>query len=134
MGAQSHEIFATKDYVAAALAQQAAIKTFRSARLAIVGGAGNYVAHGLGATPCIYAAALVCEVAELGYTVGDEVEFAGAYVDAGYNGYTLTADAAQIGLLIGGSTWIRVQRKDNVALTAPITPASWKILYKAIVW
>lgn len=55
-------------------------KPFKSAEIAITNGGTADIAHGLGATPLLVTAYLVCKTAEFGYAVGEE--YSPAYFSA----------------------------------------------------
>lgn len=88
------------------------------------------IAHTLGSAPKVISAYLVCQTAELGYSVGDVLPTAPfSDSDTGSYGMSLVFDGAQFNLKFG-SSGLKVIRKDN-GLVAGITEANWLLRIEA---
>lgn len=83
------------------------------------------VAHGLARTPGVVHYALRCKSAELGYSVGDEVN-AELALNGGAPALQGGANATNV-LLICASTTMSILRKDTF-VAAVLTPGNWKIV------
>jgi hypothetical protein len=81
------------------------------------------LAHGLGVAPRITLIELVCQTAELGYSIGDVVY-------ASDNTASLVKDATNINVRYRNAS-IGLMHKTTGALTA-ITAANWKARFLAI--
>lgn len=85
--------------------------------------------HGLGTTPTRYWATIVCQVAEVGYSVGDEIEVTGTTTggqSAGY-GVLVRADASNVTARIG-NTYMSLQMNAATGLGGVTQSlANWKV-------
>ena len=109
---------------------------FQSAELGIAANTDYSVAHGLGVKPSGMQAFVVCKTAELGYSIGDEVEF----MNVGGSPTTLTykgiyADSTNIGWHTGDNLVVTnintVGSPAQAGKPANITLANWKIVLRA---
>ena len=92
--------------------------------------AGNVtVAHGLAGTPVMVWAVLRCTTAELGYSIGDELNIVPTNL-AGVEHCATYGNATNIGIVVN-TTSFQVARKDTLAV-ATATAASWRIVLRAL--
>ncbi len=99
-------------------------QSFESAETALAGtGTNTAIAHGLGSVPRVIYVVLRCKTAELGYSVGDEVQYVNRNSDA-----TVSADATNVN--ITQNTAPGVVRRDTFTFLA-ITAANWKFVVRA---
>ena len=95
-----------------------------SAEVAVQSGAAAYTAaHGLGAVPQRSGARLRCKTAELGFSVGDEVEVWSVGTGSNNVNGQVVADAANVGVYTRGTP--NLTRKDTLVATV-VTPANWR--------
>jgi hypothetical protein len=93
-------------------------------------GVTNY-AHGFAAVPSLYLITIKNTSAELGYSINDEVHFAGdIYPGTTGNRFTHGVDATNVFLLSEGAGSTSILRKDTQAI-ATITKASWNVVVRA---
>ena len=84
------------------------------------------VAHGLGSTPSFVIGKVVCNTAELGYSVGDVFWFIYTYAYVSANkGYHVTADATNIYFADGMNGFYVVDK--STATMSGITSANWDL-------
>lgn len=83
--------------------------------------------HGLGNSPRRWQAAVRCKTAELGYSVGDEVDVT---MNGYYNWYSYFTgvDDTQITWMSAGATYLANKSSGSAAT---ITPANWKLVLRA---
>ena len=92
--------------------------------------------HGITGVPSEFGAYLVCQVSELGYSVGDRVPFTSAQTYTGtyfFPTFTITGDANKIVLTTGTPTsqvLFHLPNKSTGAMTAGDT-AKWNIVFYA---
>jgi len=92
--------------------------------------AGNVtVAHSLAGTPVMVWAVLRCTTAELGYSIGDELNIVPTNL-AGVEHCATYGNATNIGIVVN-TTSFQVARKDTLAV-ATATAASWRIVLRAL--
>lgn len=109
------------------------IAAYESAEQTLTLGTAASVAHGLGAVPEIARLALRCKTAELGYSVGDEVEYVGQMGDGTYGasyGATVFANATNVGFVIGATGGPSILNK-STGVAGAITLANWKGVLRA---
>ncbi|MDG4883012.1 portal protein [Mesorhizobium sp. WSM4884] len=103
---------------------------YESAQQTWTNGGALTLAHGLGVKPKLYAALLVCQTAEGGYSVGDEVLMNPSSNEAGSNrGLSLVPDATNMNVRFG-SGGCQITRKDTGAFLNP-TMTNWKFVVRA---
>lgn len=83
--------------------------------------------HGLGVVPKLAQTVIRCKTAEWGYAIGDEIPLANDRDDSS-RGLSIWQNASTLGMVYDGS--INVVRRDTPG-TEPITPARWKVVFKA---
>lgn len=111
-------------------------KSFESAQQAITAGGSLTLAHGLGAKPKLYLAALQCTTANIGYSIGDEVLInpnsnATDSSDRNDQGISLVPDSTNISIRFGSDALVfAIIRKDNGG-SVSITPSSWQLVVRA---
>jgi archaellum component FlaG (FlaF/FlaG flagellin family) len=91
------------------------------------------LAHGLGVKPKLIAAALICQTAELGYSINDEVEISTGQQDslANTRGLSVVPDATNLNIRYGSqTTTFSLVRKDT-GVAAAATNANWKLVMRA---
>ncbi len=81
------------------------------------------VAHGLGARPKIYSIVLRCVIADLGYSIDDEVQvnFSGG---AANESVTFSADATNLTVIAGSI--IGVHNQSSFAVPGTVNPTNWR--------
>jgi hypothetical protein len=108
----------------------ALVDYFESSEITVSAGSKTYSAsHGLGATPRLIKAILVCKTADLNYAVGDEVDLSGCNNDSGN-----TASA-----YYSNSTNVVYSQASNIQLTdgaggggiSTIDYSDWKLVFRA---
>lgn len=110
-------------------------KTFTSTEQTIAAGGALVLAHGLGVSPVLLQARLVCKVADSGYSIGDEV-----LVDIGSSsttvvndhGLSVVPDAANLNIRIGANaaqSFVVLNKGTGVSIA--IANASWKLVLRA---
>lgn len=104
--------------------------SYSTAEITVATAAITTDAHGLGGVPDRIKTIIRCKVADLGYSIGDEVEVAYAF----YNGYEsnnvqVYANVTNLRATQGVTRWWLAHATTGV-VTA-ITPASWKMVIKA---
>lgn len=104
--------------------------TFLSAETAIpaTNTALNF-AHGLGVVPASYRIRLRCKTAELGYSIGDEVQLSTNSDGDAARASGSWANATNIGYINSQSTPFVYNRSSNVM--AAVTAANWKLVVSA---
>lgn len=108
------------------LLQAKQVGNFTSAEQAIVTGATISVAHSLGAIPVRVRWVLVCKTADLGYSVGQEVDVATAMNGNNNNAMAMFgADATNVFLVINTHVWQIYSQTTFGA--ASITTGNWKL-------
>lgn len=104
---------------------------YASAQTTVVSAANNVYSftHGLGATPASYKFRLHCLTAELGYSIGDEVQLSNNSDGDVAHGSGSWANATTINFVTNQATPLIYSRSSNVM--AAITAANWKIIASA---
>ena len=94
------------------------------------------IAHGLGARPRFVFVRLRCKTAELGYSVGDETDglfVTGQFDYASHGPIPVRADATNLYYAYGDHTPKIIQQTASiVADWVAITPANWRLVFRAI--
>lgn len=117
---------------AADLAPGALFATYESAEQTITANGTLSLTHGLGGKPRQVMASLVCQTAELGYSIGDEIVLLSQVGNALDTGFAVTITATTIDVKFGAAAAsIRVINKSTGAI-ASITNANWRMVMRAI--
>ena len=85
------------------------------------------VAHGLGATPSFVRGVMVCQTAEGGYSIGDEVDL--SYVGDSFTkepSFTLSANATNVNLMLGDTNLVIIGQTAPLGSSYAITLTRWK--------
>lgn len=111
---------------------------FEGAEIAIVNSTDVAQAHGLGARPKLTQAFLRCKTAEFGYAINDEVPLPDIAVDVDNSGTVVYrrgggpyANAANVGVVVGGNGINILRRDAPVGNEAVINYANWRIVLRA---
>lgn len=99
--------------------------SFTSNELTITanGTTGN-IAHGLGATPALVRARLVCKFADNGYSVGDVIDVAASSPGQTNTGIAVTADGTNLNARFAGN-FSAISKSTNGLVK--LTNSSWKV-------
>lgn len=91
------------------------------------------IPHGLGATPFFVQASIVCKIAELGYSIGDETLINSSVTDVlGPTGISISKTTTNIDVTFGNNAFpIHIINKGTGAAAA-ITAANWKLVLRAM--
>ncbi|TIR24033.1 MAG: hypothetical protein E5X34_13340 [Mesorhizobium sp.] len=120
----------TPAQAAALLASSLKLQLFYESAQQTITNAGQLIlAHGLGIKPKIVTAVLVCQTAELGYSVGDEAFIAVANMFGTPKGLSCVPDATNLTVRYG-SGGLELLNKTTGNSTA-ITNANWKFVIRA---
>ena len=114
----------------ASLAGLPITKEYVSPEQTITSGGALTLTHGLGITPKLFQVALVCKVAERGYSVNDIVPVSTNAQDAG-NGYgvAIRPDSTNLNCGFGSAGFIVLHATTGVASSA--TNANWRLIVRA---
>jgi hypothetical protein len=108
-------------------------KEFVSADQVITAAGTLTLAHGMGVVPKFYAANLVCQVAEGGYSIGDVINVLVSYDNTASSGFQIfNSDATNVNGIYAstaGSAWAPINKTTGVRFN--ITNANWKMRLKA---
>ena len=108
---------------------------FKSSELTITGnGVDISSAHGLGASPSLARATIICKTAEGGYAIGDEAMPFGRHVSGTEtrSAHGVYSNATTIGFVTGGDgTWIENRTGGSIGTMFTITNANWKLVLRA---
>lgn len=110
-------------------------KVYVSAQQAITSGGALTLAHGLGVVPGLITATIVCQTAELGYSVGDPL-FVGASPlslgtgSAGF-GITVVADATNLNIRYGSSSSVFITNHKTSGNSVYLNNPNWKLVVRA---
>lgn len=105
---------------------------FASGPQTFAAGGSVTVLHGLGSRPAKLSVTLQCAVAELGYAVGESMDFGPAqpiWINPGSYGFSSVSDASSVSVNIsasGAAVLVKSTRLWNV-----VTPANWRLIIKA---
>lgn len=109
-------------------------KTSTSALKTITGAAALTIAHGLGAVPNFITTILVCQTAELGYSIGDQTIINPALDTNNLNkGQSIVIDATNLYIRFGNDASVFSLVNKTTGDTGGITAANWKIKYIAAI-
>lgn len=108
-----------------------------SGEISISSGTRTNSTHGLGAVPFLVTASIRCKVAELGYSVGDEVLMSASLGNTGggtveENGVQVGANATQAFAIVGNNGIEIYQASSSIGARARITDANWRIVIRAM--
>jgi hypothetical protein len=109
-------------------------KSYDSGQQAITAGGQLVLAHGLGVKPPLFILTLQCVVAELGYSVGDEVGVNQSITDAGSQpkGWSIVPDATNVTIRMGSAVNnVYLMQKGAGGTTGVITNANWRLIMRA---
>lgn len=108
-------------------------KVFESAQQTITAAGSLTLAHGLGVKPKLYQAYIVCQTAEGGYSIGDEV-----IVDPGWTadasigrGLSIVPDATNLNIRFGNNSQNFILVNKTTGANFNITNANWKLVIRA---
>lgn len=109
-------------------------KSYTSTNQTISSGGLLTLAHGLGAVPKLVTAELVCQTAELGYSIGDIVEIvttSGIDTNGSTRGIGIRKDATNLLVRYGtNAAPITILPAAGTAMSA-ITAANWRLVMRA---
>lgn len=102
-------------------------KEYTSAEQTVTAGSITSLAHGLGVMPKLVQVTLICKTAELGFSVGDEVD---AYKDANTNNfnYSVGRNSTTLRCICGANG---VALFSNTGAFTTVTPANWRLIVRA---
>ena len=83
------------------------------------------LAHGLGAAPRIYQLRMICQTAELGYSIGDILAYG-----AIHNIASIVPDATNLNVRYNSAIWTVPHKTTGVSTN--ITAANWKVRFQAL--
>lgn len=109
-----------------ALAPSPAAPTFESVEKGFVANSRITVQHGLSRIPYLYQVRLRCKVANLGYSVGDEIPITNMVDGDGARGYVSWANATEINFFVD-TTNIQNTTADYAGTTA----SRWRVVFYA---
>jgi hypothetical protein len=101
-------------------------RRFVSAEFSIVAGLAADTAHGLGAVPTGSQWVLVCKTAELGYSIGDEVDVLPSDQSSDQN-FNAGKNATNIFVIVRQTGTIRLLNKTTGVLTTTLNTANWRL-------
>lgn len=112
------------------------VQSFESTQQTITPAGSLTLAHGLGAQPKLYLAALQCTTADIGYSIGDEVLVnpnanPTDSSDRNDQGVSLVPDATNINVRFGSDTLVFAIIRKDTGDSESITPASWRLVARA---
>ncbi|TIR91896.1 MAG: hypothetical protein E5X08_16805 [Mesorhizobium sp.] len=129
-GTNSTQI-ATTAFVAAALAAGQLQKFYESPQQTITVGGTLTLAHGLGAKPKEYDVFLVCQTAEFGYSIGQEIKESMGLTTSNL-GVTIVPDAANMNVKFGSSSPpVFSALNFSTGASVSLTNANWKMVVRA---
>jgi hypothetical protein len=107
-------------------------KSFVSSQQIITSNGTLTIPHGLGVVPLIVAGELVCQVAELGYNVGDIVQYAVALTDASVgNGIGVKKDSTNITVHYSSVATVFEYTNFSTGGSNNLTNANWRLVLRA---
>lgn len=106
------------------------IDRFTSTPQAIVLGSNVVVAHSLGAAPFDVYVLIRCNIAELGFSINDEVDLTSGMAGAS-EGWCWAADGNNITLTFGVSGIAVLRQNAPIGTATLITVANWSAIIKA---
>lgn len=125
---------AAADALRALAADVAFTKSYESAQQTITSSGLLTLAHGMGVAPKVVQLFLVCQVAELNYSVGDVLSLSAAGLASGTTadrGVSAVSDATNITIRLGGNlnSLIAVNKLNGNSVS--LTNANWKLVVRA---
>ncbi len=106
-------------------------KPYTSADQTITSAGALTLAHSLGAAPEILRFTLICQTAELGYSIGQEEDPMLGYTLGGNQGLSIVCDATNINLRYGSATSAFVLTHKTTGVATGITNGNWKLRVRA---
>lgn len=103
---------------------------YYSGELTCAAGDTGTLTHGFANRPSMWRASLICKTAELGWSVGDEVDVDGVSPAGSTRGLTVAANTSQIKYKVCDANQLAIVNFSNGDYTA-ITPASWRLIIRA---
>jgi hypothetical protein len=111
------------------------VNKFVSSEQTITAAGSLTLPHGLGVAPTLFQLFLICKTAELNYSVNDEVPISVSSftTSVGDNyGVQMTPDATNLNLRFGSRASVFFLNNKTTGAGAAITPASWRLIVKAV--
>jgi hypothetical protein len=102
---------------------------YTSPDLVYTNGTVTTIAHGLGKVPKFWTASLRCVSPELNYAVGDEIPVLGDFNDA--SAYQSSVNATNFYFSVY-PVGVRMMNRNGGVPTAALTPANWRLVFRAI--
>lgn len=111
------------------------IAKYESPQQTITANSTITLAHGLGAKPEVYALYAVCNTADLGYAVGEEIPIFWFINSSAVDGQSsqMSADATNVYIIIGANAAKQILSR-TTRQQASKTLASWKYIVRAYRW
>jgi hypothetical protein len=107
-------------------------KSYTSAQQTLTTAGALTLAHGMGIAPKILRFTIVCQTAEFGYSVNDEVEVSVNASNAGTTrNHSVVCDATNINVRYCGDTTLFIIGHKTTGAASFITSASWKFVVRA---
>lgn len=108
-------------------------KEFTSTQQTITAAGALALTHGLGVKPKLVQASLVCTVAELGYSVNDEVLLSAGMPSEGTasRGISIVPDATNVNIRFGSAATTFVLPHKSTGVATAATNASWRLVIRA---
>lgn len=108
-------------------------KTYISPNQTITSGGSLTLAHGLGEKPKVLQYVLVCQTAELGYSIGDEYDIGcGASQNNVNQGLSAVFGATNVNIRYGSAGSVfALNNKGTGAGLSNITNANWRLVVRA---
>lgn len=103
-----------------------------SAGQVITAGGALSVAHGLGVKPTRYFGVLICQTAELGFSIGQETPAQTTGADAAFHyGISIVPDSANLNVQFGNQAGVFLVNRFDTGNLSNITPANWLLVLRA---
>lgn len=125
-----------QDYATKAYVDSSGIPNFESSDQTITTAGTLTIAHGLGVVPFFTFVELECTTADVGYSIGDIIDFGTNQVSAAGDlarGCTIKKDDTNIYVRYGNNANVFEILNDGNGNRAPLTNGSWVARFKAIV-
>ena len=109
------------------------LRPYESAEQTITAGGTLTIAHGLGASPKLFQARIICKTADIGYSIGDEVFIANegsSSVGDSYSASFSYNGTTNIDVRYGSGGGFRIPNKGTGGGTN-ITAANWRLIVRA---
>lgn len=107
---------------------------YTSSQQTITSGGALTLAHGLGSKPTMFQAMLVCQTAEQGYSIGDELVVSLGSIGTSTvddKGFSLVPDATNLNIRYGSSGVVFVVNNKTTGSTVSLTNANWNVIFRA---